>query len=491
MKPSEAAARRAETKHEDRIDPLVWKISAVVMLGPLMTTLDATVVNVSLSALGRELHTSLTTIQWVTSAYLLSLALMLPLSGWLVDRIGAKRVYLMCFAVFTVTSLLCGVATSAGSLIAFRVLQGAAGGLLAPMAQMMVARVAGRHMARVMGISVMPVMIGPILGPAVAGVILQHWGWPWIFFINLPIGLFATTVAWRILPRDTDQTRPRKFDLVGFMLLPPALVMLLHSLDRLGSNASNPRLSLLELVAAGVLLAAFIWHGRRRGSAALIDLGLFANRTFRTCASTQFLSNCLLFGGQMLMPLYLLMVGAKSPASAGLLLASTGLGLLCIVPLLGTLTDRFVARWVASSGALLALLATLPFALGGDLMLSPVALCVGLFVRGAGVGCINIPSMSVAYASIDKRNIAVATTAINIVQRLGGPVVTTALAIYLHYGLTQQPLNMPRAFTATFWLLCFVHLLSFLSALRLPLRARHRDLSAPAEASVAIESLAD
>jgi Major Facilitator Superfamily len=140
----------------DGIDPRVWKITGVVALAPLMTSLDSTVVNVSLSTLGQELRVPLTTIQWVVTGYLLALALMLPLSGWLVDRVGAKRLYLGCFAAFTCASLLCGVSTTAATLIGSRILQGMAGGLLAPMAQMMIARQAGRHVARVMGVMVVP-----------------------------------------------------------------------------------------------------------------------------------------------------------------------------------------------------------------------------------------------------------------------------------------------------------------------------------------------
>jgi MFS family permease len=162
----------------------------------------------------------------VTSGYLLALALMLPLSGWLVDRLGAKRVYLGCFAAFTVASMLCGLATSAAALIGFRVLQGMVGGLLVPMAQMMTAKFAGRHIARVMGIMVVPVLIGPIAGPVLAGAILQHASWRWIFFINLPVGLLAILLAMWILPRDAGEARRGGFDFIGFALLPPGLVLL-------------------------------------------------------------------------------------------------------------------------------------------------------------------------------------------------------------------------------------------------------------------------
>src|SRR5580698_924249 len=135
----------------DRLGPDIWNIIAVTVAGAFMAQLSTTMVNVSLSSLGTELHAGLSAIQWVTSGYLLALALMLPLTGWLVDRIGAKALYLRCFVAFTLSSTLCGAAWSANSLIAFRVLQGMSGGLMAPMTQMMMARAAGKHMARLMG----------------------------------------------------------------------------------------------------------------------------------------------------------------------------------------------------------------------------------------------------------------------------------------------------------------------------------------------------
>src|ERR1700757_2515290 len=157
-----------------RLDPLVWKITSVAVLGSFLAQLDATIVNVSLSSLAVDLHSSLTAIQWVTSGYLLALALMLPLNGWLVERIGAKALYLWCFSAFTLSSALCGIAWSANALVAFRILQGMSGGLRAPRAQMMIARATGNHMTRVMGYAAVPILLAPLLGPVIAGAILQY-----------------------------------------------------------------------------------------------------------------------------------------------------------------------------------------------------------------------------------------------------------------------------------------------------------------------------
>ena len=169
-----------------KLEPSIWKIGSVAVLGSFLAQLDATVVNVSLSSLAVTLHSSLSAIQWVTSGYLLALALMLPLSGWMVDRIGAKALYLWCFSGFTLSSALCGFSWSADALIGFRILQGMSAGLLAPMAQMMVARVAGKRMASVLGFAAMPILLAPILGPVIAGAILQFASWQWLFSSTCP-----------------------------------------------------------------------------------------------------------------------------------------------------------------------------------------------------------------------------------------------------------------------------------------------------------------
>ncbi len=483
---STQAARKEPPGSTGAIDPIVWKISAVVIFGPLMSTLDSTVVNVSLATLGRQLHAPLTQIQWVTTGYLLALALMLPLSGWLVDRLGARRVYLACFTLFTLTSLLCGTAQSASSLVAFRVLQGMAGGLLAPMAQMMIARVAGRHLARVMGLMVMPILMGPLLGLVLAGFILQHASWRWIFLINIPIGLVAIALALWILPRDSHEIRPRTFDLLGFLLLPPGLVLFLYALESFSANPAVRGLSIAELATALTLLAAFVFHARRLGSKALIDLNLFRTRTFSAAASTQFLSNAMSFGGGLLTPLYLIEVLHRSPGSTGLLLAPSALGMFCSYPMMGTLTERFGSRRVSVTGALISLLGTLPFAFFGAPGLPLPVLCLALFVRGAGMGAINIPSIAAAYAGIPKSLIPVATTSINIAQRLGGPIATTLLALFLHHKMTTHPGAVPKAFVATFWVLCAIHLAGAAAALRLPLRAEHPRAAASLETAEAI-----
>ena len=293
----------------DRLAPGVWKVVCVAAIGSFMAQLDATVVNVSLASLAADLNVSLSAIQWVTSGYLLALALMLPLNGWLVDRIGAKALYLWCFAAFTLASALCGLAWSANSLIAFRILQGMSGGLLAPMAQMMIARAAGRHMARVVSVAALPVLLAPLLGPVIAGAILQFASWRWLFLINLPVGVLALALAAAFLPNDREETRPRGLDLAGLALLSPGLVLFLY-----GSDHLDRRVGLAALAISVILFALFYRAARAKGDAALIDLRLLRSQAFSASIAAMFMVNGIAFAGQMLIPIYLVRACGLSPS---------------------------------------------------------------------------------------------------------------------------------------------------------------------------------
>jgi EmrB/QacA subfamily drug resistance transporter len=466
------------SSENDRIDPLIWKITTVAVLGSFLAQLDATVVNVSLSSLAVELHSSLTAIQWVTSGYLLALALMLPLSGWLVDSIGAKSLYLWCFSAFTLSSALCGTAWSANSLVGFRILQGMSGGLLAPMAQMMMARAAGRHMARIIGYAAVPVMLGPILGPVIAGAILQHASWRWLFFVNLPVGILAIVLAVVFLPNDREEAKPRDLDLAGFALLSPGLVLFLYGSDHIGE-----RMGMATLAVSVVLLVSFYRMAIRKGDKALIDLQLFRGRVFSASAMTQFMSNGISFAGQMLIPIFLIRACGRSPSATGWLLAPLGLGMICAYPWMGALTQRFGIRKVSAGGALLALLGTLPFLYLASHGLVLAVLAATLFVRGVGLSAIGVPSISAAYASVRKQDLPMATTSLNIVQRLGGPTLTTLCATFLGWRLRSahsSQSGFSGAFTAAFLLLCVLHAILFFAALRLPL-VLERETKEPAK----------
>ena len=451
------------SKTAERVDPSVWRIVAVAIFGAFLAQIDATVVNLSLATLAVDLKTTLPTVAWVISGYLLAAALTLPINGWLVDRIGAKALYLWCFSAFTLASMLCGLAWSAASLIVFRLLQGMVGGLLAPMTQLMIARAAGGNMAKVMGFAAMPILLAPIMGPVIAGAILQHTSWRWLFFVNLPVGALAVLLAVLFLPPDRDPTARRGFDLLGFATLSPGLALFLYATDHL-----TDRRGAAALAVAAALLLAFLLEARRKGDRALIDVGLWRNRGFSASILTQFLTNGTTFAGQMLLPLYLIRACGRAPGTTGLLLLPLGLGMLCTYPWIGTLTKRWGIRGVSAGGALLAVLATAPLIYLARVNFSFAIFAPVLFLRGVGMSTIGIPSVSAAYATVPREQLPMASTALNVLQRLGGPVMTTLVATFLAWRLSRGAASPGPAFADSFALLLGLQLFVFAAALRLP-----------------------
>jgi EmrB/QacA subfamily drug resistance transporter len=462
-----AQRRQRDSGAARSLDPSVWKITAVAVLGSLLAQLDATIVNVSLSSLASDLHAPLPVIQWVTSGYLLALTFVLPLNGWLVDRIGGKALYLWCFSAFTITSALCGLAWSAGSLIGFRILQGVSGGLLAPMAQMMMARAAGSQFARIAGYAAFPVLLGPVAGPMIAGTILHYASWRWLFLVNLPVGVLAIMLAMFFLPNDSEERMRRELDWVGLMLLSPGLALILFGTERFGQSSG------LAAIATGcVLLVLFVGVEVRMGERALIALSQFRRKVFAVAAISQFLSNGAMFAGQMLIALFLIEACGRSPAMMGWMLAPLGLGMMVTFPLLGFLTGQFGVRSVATGGALLAFGATLVLAWLASRGLDLALLVPALFIRGMGQGAVGLPAISAAYASVERRNLPMATTTLNIVQRLGAPILTTVCAFFLARMLqTHSGHSGLNAWALAFLLLAALHALTLLTAIQLPVWA--------------------
>jgi predicted MFS family arabinose efflux permease len=261
-------------------------------------------------------------------------------------------------------------------------------------------------------------------------------------------------------------------------------VLFLYGSDHLGE-----RIGLVTLIVSIVLLATFFRTATNKGDNALIDLRLFKGKIFSASVITQFMANGISFAGQMLIPIYLIRACGRSPSATGWLLAPLGLGMMCCYPLMGTLTERFGIRKVSAGGALLAFAGTLPFLYLASHGLVQAVLASTLFIRGVGLSAIGVPSISAAYASVKRQDLPMATTALNIVQRLGGPTLTTLCATFLGWRLGSERLglahadearmlsrvlsrvlsSMSGAFTAAFLLLCALHALLFIAAMRLPL----------------------
>src|SRR3954452_3343189 len=437
----------------DKIEPWVWRVCGTVILGSIMSILDTTIVNVALDRLATELDSSIAQIQWVVTGYLLALAAVIPVSGWASRRFGAKQVYLLSLVLFTVGSVLCGIATSATELIVFRVIQGIGGGLTMPVGQLMMAQAAGpRRMGRVFSVVAVPAMLAPIMGPALGGLILDNASWRWLFFVNAPIGVVAFIAALRGLPRSEPQDAGR-LDVRGLLLVVTGMPLITYGLAEIGNTGGFSSPKVIGPILGGLaLIGLFIVHARRVPRP-LLDVHLYARRTFASASITTFCLAAALFGAMILMPLYYQQVRHESVLATGLLVGPQGLGAALAMPISGRLTDRVGGGPLALFGVIVTALTTIPFGLIGA-HTSLESLSVWMFLRGIGIGFAFMPAIAAAFAALKPSELSDATPQMNVLQRLGGSIGTAVLAVVLQRALLSSPdtqEGVASAYSTAFW----------------------------------------
>ncbi|GAB3668742.1 MDR family MFS transporter [Actinocorallia lasiicapitis] len=425
---------------ETEFDPELRRLAVVVLLGAVMTILDTTIVNVAVKTLGTDFDTSLSTIQWVLTAYTLALSMSIPITGWAVARFGAKRMWVLSLILFVIGSVLCGAAWNVTSMIVFRILQGFGAGMIMPIGQTMLAQKAGpQRMGRVMAVIAVPAMLAPVLGPVLGGLLIDHLNWRWMFFINLPLCAIAVAAAVRHLPGDEVKGRAEApLDVVGLLLVSPGLGALVYGIAEAGNGKSLDSVEVLGWSGAGlVLLALFTGHALRLKDRALVDLRLFRDRTFSAANLGFFTYIGALFGMLVLLPLYFQVVHGYSPLESGLITAPMGLGTMLTMPIAGRLSDRIGPRRLAYSGLPVMLLGVL-----GYTQINPGtplwALMAMLFVLGLGHGAMMPSMMGGMYQTLDRSQVPSATVASNVVMRVGSSIGVAALAVVLQNAIKTE-----------------------------------------------------
>jgi EmrB/QacA subfamily drug resistance transporter len=431
---------------------------------------------------------------------MLALATVIPLTGWASERFGTKRLYMISVGLFVLGSALSGAAWSAGSLIGFRVLQGLGGGMVMPAGMTIMTRAAGpQRIGRVMAIVGVPMLLAPTLGPIIGGWLVDDVSWRWIFYVNVPIGALTLLLAARILPKDQPEPAHR-LDWLGLLLVSPGLAAVVYALSETASSGGvGSAKVIVPFVVGTVLLVAFVLHALRVDYA-LIDMRLFKNRTVSASALTTVLFGAAFFGAMLLLPLYYQVVRGESALDAGLLLAPQGIGAMFTMPIAGRMTDRTGAGRIVLVGLTLVTLGTIPLT-QVSFTSSYWLLSGALFVRGLGMGATMMPSMSAAMQTLTHAAVPRATTALNIVMRVGGAIGTALLAVVLQHQITAglpaasgrglgAAQNVPAAaraqvgpaladaFAHTFWWAIALTVLAFVPALLLP---RHKPEFAPEE----------
>ncbi len=416
----------------DRV-PAKWLVAAVYVLGLFTSLLDLTITNVALPVLAREFAAPATTIAWIATSYLLSVAVCIPVSGWLGDRIGTKRTFLFALAIFTIGSLLCGLATSLGLLIACRVLQGIGGGLMTPVGAAMVFRAFPLHeRARVSSIITIPTVVAPALGPVVGGYLVRDWSWHWIFLVNVPIGLVGLLLAARGLT-EYRVAGTARLDLPGFALAAGGLAATVYALGEVGARGVTAPTGLAPGLLGIALLVAFVLV-ERRVAAPLIDVRLYRDRLFAVGSLILFFVNGGFFGIGFLMPQFLQAVRGLDPLTSGLATFPTALGIMLAAPLVGRLYPIVGPRRLVMVGTALAACAALALR-GVGLTTDLWQIRLQMLPLGVGFGFVFIPLQTASFARISAALTGRATAAYNAVRQVatscGFAILATVLAARL------------------------------------------------------------
>jgi len=414
-----------------------WLIAVVVALGAFMEVLDTSIANVALPYMAGSLAASNDQSTWVLTSYLVSNAIVLPISGWIAVRFGRKRFFMSCLAVFTISSLLCGLAPNLGFLLLFRVLQGAGGGGLQPMAQAILADTFPPHQRGLaFALYGITAVMAPTIGPTLGGWITFNYSWRWIFYINVPVGIMTWLLVRRFVEDPPYLSRLKnagvKLDYIGIALLAIGIGALQILLDKgqeddwFGSNF----ITTLVIVSSACLISLVIWEWFHK--APIIDVHLFKSFNFASANVMMFMLGVLLFSSLVLMPQFLQSLLGYTSQLAGLALSAGGLILLFEMPLIGQLSRKIHARRLISFGWLALSLAMFYSTRRIDLQLSFTSATWLRIVQVIGLGFLFVPINLASYVGIaPEKNNAVAGI-VNFMRNMGSSVgtslVTTVLA---------------------------------------------------------------
>lgn len=417
----------------DKLDARLLRIAGVCVLAMMMAILDTTVVAVAQRTFIAEFESTHAVVAWTMTGYTLALATVIPLAGWAADRFGTKRLFMGSVVAFTVGSLLCAMAPNIMLLIAFRVVQGLGGGMLMPLAFIILTREAGpRRLGRLMAVLGIPMLLGPIAGPILGGWLIGAYGWPWIFRINLPIGATAFVLAGIVFPKDRA-TPSETFDFIGMLLLSPGLATFLYGVSAIPGHGTVADRHVWIPVAIGLaLIGGFVLHALYRADHPLIDLRLFKNREVTVANSAMSLSVVALFGVGLLLPSCLQQLLHQTPLQSGVHLMPERLGAMLTMPIAGVLMDRRGPDKIVLVGITLIAAGMGTFAYGvatqGDYL--PILL-TGLAITGMGLGCTMMPLSATAVRALAPHQIARGSTLLNVNQHVASSLGMALMSVIL------------------------------------------------------------
>lgn len=451
---------------------------AAIIAGALMPSLDTTIVSIGISSLMEAFQVSEAAVQWMSTAYLLALAVAIPAVGWAEDRFGGRRCWLTGLVVFLIGSGLCAASPGLAALVACRVIQGfGAGALITLLTSLPVEIARSRGITAVVGIMstvMLPLSLGPILGPVLGGVVLSMASWHWLFLINLPVGALAIFFSLRWLGADADGVRPeqpRHFDLPGFVLIAGAISALLLGLTGVsqGEGLLHSAVGLPLLAGLGLLALFAALPSTRDPARAIVDVSLFRHRSVTAASCAMFFAGGTLYAAQFLFPLYWQRTLGSSALEAALMLLPQGVGALLTRTAAGKLTDAHGGRVVATGGFLACVITTIPFLFLGNS--AGILLYLILFVRGLAIGMLIVPITTSAFRGLPDGEVSRATVIIRACQQVGGSFGTAAVAATAASAAQsggQAAAEAPGDFMASFLVLAIVSAAGAAASLTFP-----------------------
>jgi DHA2 family multidrug resistance protein len=391
-----------------------------VMMAVLLQVLDTTIANVALPHMQASLSATQDTINWVLTSYIVASAIALPISGWLADKVGRKRLLLVSVVLFTIASVLCATATSLTEMVVFRALQGVGGAFIVPLAQATLFDINPREkQGQAMALFGGGVMIGPILGPVLGGWLTDNYNWRWVFLVNLPVGIICALLMLRFMPK--TEKHDRKFDIFGFALLGIALGALQMFLDRGEQNdwlsSWETRVELGLAVAAAWMFAVHLVTSKHP----LFERSMFSDRNFSTGMVFMAVTGVLLLAGLALLPPLLQNLYGYSVLQSGFLTAPRGVGTLISMLLAGRLVGKFDSRLLVGIGVVL-MGASLYMMTGFAIDQPSRPVIVSGVVQGLGLGLIFVPLQTLAFETLAPRLRTTAAALLNLSRNVGGSI---------------------------------------------------------------------
>jgi MFS transporter, DHA2 family, multidrug resistance protein len=406
-------------------------ITASIMLATIMQGVDNTIANVALPHIQGSLSAAQDQIAWVLTSYIVAVAIMTPLTGWLAGRLGIKYVFLISVAGFTLASALCGSATSLAQLVVYRLLQGACGAGLVPLSQSVLMQInpPERH-GQAIAIWGMGVMLGPIFGPMLGGWLTQDFGWRWIFYINLPVGVVAS-LGILIFIRETRRTHREAFDFFGFVTLSIAVGAFQMMLDRgeLKDWFDSTEIW-VEAIISGVSLYLFIVHTATASERSFINLDLLKSPNFMAGTVLMFFVGGVLSGTLALLPTMLQSLMNYPVFTTGLVTAPRGIGTMIAMFAVGRMINRFDNRLIILTGFLLTIFSLWQMT-GFSLQMGMGPVIVSGLLQGFGLGCTFVPLNTLALSNLPRHILTQGTAMRSLMRNLGGSVGISVLEALL------------------------------------------------------------